>query len=105
MNRYIIAYDLHRPGQLYDKMEEAIQSLSPTVSEILWFARTPQKVLRTTWIVETSQSLPDVLARMENAMDQNDRVLVAEIGNVLASKRATPSIDDVLRAIAPFQIG
>ena len=100
MYRYIIAYDLHQPGQSYDKMEEAIRSLSPSVFEILWHANMPQKVLRTTWIVETSQPLSAVHKHMWDAMDQNDKVLVAEIGNFQISERQSPSVDDLLKFLA-----
>ena len=46
---YIIAYDLNKPGQDYDRMEEKISQLEETC-----------KILDTTWIVKTNLTTKEI---------------------------------------------
>jgi len=76
MPAYIVSYDLHQPGQRYEKIESAI-------SEFGEFA----KVLRTTWIVNTINSLNHIKTMLEIVSDSNDKIIIVELGSKAASLR------------------
>ena len=65
---YIIAYDLHPPGQNYKQVEEKINQLEETC-----------KILNTTWIVKTTQTAHEIYDLVEPALDRNDRIFIAPI--------------------------
>lgn len=66
MNRFIIGYDLLRPGQDYARLFEAIKSVGST-----WW-----HCLDSTWIVITSRTAEQVRDYLAPHMDQNDELLV-----------------------------
>ena len=65
---YIIAYDLHKPGQDYDYVEEKITQLEDTC-----------KILNTTWIVKTKRTAREIFDLVKPALDRNDRIFIAKI--------------------------
>ena len=65
---YVIAYDLRKPGQDYDRMEDKINELEDQI-----------KILETTWIVKTTQTAHEIYDLVEPALDRNDRIFIAPI--------------------------
>ena len=65
---YIIAYDLHQPGQNYKLVEEKIAQLEETC-----------KILNTTWIAKTKQTAREIYDLVKPALDRNDRIFIAPI--------------------------
>lgn len=65
---YIIAYDLHQPGQDYKLIEEKIAQLEETC-----------KILNTTWIAKTKRTAHEIYDLVEPALDRNDRIFIAPI--------------------------
>lgn len=70
MNVYLISYDLHSPGQDYEKVHEAIKSINP---------KSWAKVLESLWLVPSNLSIVQIRDRIANSMDRNDRLFVTEI--------------------------
>ena len=64
---YIIAYDLHQPGQNYKLVEEKIAQLEETC-----------KILNTTWIAKTKRTAREIFDLVKPALDQNDCIFIAK---------------------------
>jgi hypothetical protein len=62
---YAINYDLHTPGQKYDKLFEAIKSCGT------WW-----HYLGSTWLVDTTMNASQIWAHIQPHCDKNDNVLV-----------------------------
>lgn len=67
MNTILISYDLIQPGQDYQALDEALQSLKA------W------RVLDSTWILETHQNTTGIYEYLRKFIDDNDKLLVSEI--------------------------
>lgn len=65
---YIVGYDLRRPGQDYDKLFAAIKAYGT-----YWHC------LDSTWIIRTSLTAQQVRNDLMRYIDQNDKMLVAEL--------------------------
>lgn len=65
----LISYDLITPGQKYEKVAEAIQSLGA------W-----ARVQKSLWYVHTNYSCEEAAIIVRRAIDANDCLLVAEAG-------------------------
>ena len=65
---YLITYDLHRPGQNYSELFEAIKGLGE------WWHH-----LESTWLVDTAMDAQAVAERLRARMDQNDNLLVIKV--------------------------
>lgn len=74
MAKYMIGYDLIKPGQDYSDLFEAIKQLAQT-----WW-----HCLDSTWIVKTTLTVAQVRDQLQRHIDANDRLLVAELTGVLA---------------------
>lgn len=68
MYRYMISYDLHAPTKNRTAVEEAIQSLGS------WY-----KNVSTTYLVKTSFPIKKVQSICTKPLDENDRMIIAEI--------------------------
>lgn len=64
-----INYDLHQPGQNYDKLQKILQDLKLGGGRVLY----------STWLVTDAMSPEDIYARMKPALDSNDNVLISKI--------------------------
>ena len=67
MGKVLITYDLHRPGQDYQLLFEAINSLGPA-----------RKILQSTWIVKTSMSATNVKNCLSGYIDLGDKLFVTQ---------------------------
>lgn len=65
---YLIAYDLRKPGQDYDRMEEKINELEDQI-----------KILETTWIVKTILTSAEIKQKILDVVDGNDHVYICRI--------------------------
>ena len=66
---YSINYDLHRPGQNYTELYEAIKKLGD------WW-----HYLESTWLVDTSLNANQIFQRLKPSLDSNDSVLIVKFG-------------------------
>ena len=62
---YAINYDLHRPGQNYDSLYDAIKSCGA------WW-----HYLGSTWLVDTSLSATQIWNKIQPHTDKNDSFLI-----------------------------
>jgi hypothetical protein len=69
-NNLFISYDLFNPGQKYEEVAGAIQSLGP------W-----AKVQKSFWYVKSNFSAEQVAAKVWAVMDGNDSLIVVDTGN------------------------
>lgn len=76
---YIIAYDLHPPGQNYKQVEEKINQLEETC-----------KILNTTWIVKTNLTTKEIKKHLLGAYDANDKIFIARIDLPLSAWHLDP---------------
>jgi hypothetical protein len=68
LSAVLITYDLHQPGQRYEKLAEAIKALGP------WW-----HYLESTWIVATTLTPDQIWDRISGPLDGNDSVLILNI--------------------------
>ncbi len=73
MKCYMIGYDLNRPGQNYEELEDAIKSLGT------WWHN-----LDSTWIVMTGMSAAEIRDNLSSHIDRNDKLLVAQLAGEAA---------------------
>lgn len=69
MATVLITYDLHKPGQDYTKLHEAIQGLGST-----WW-----HFLESTWLVVTRLSPSQVWDQLASSMDKGDNCLIVDV--------------------------
>jgi len=65
MKTYLISYDLHRPGQKYDELYEAIKNLG-----------TWSHCLDSVWIIKTDLSATQIRDSLSPQLDGSDSLLV-----------------------------
>ena len=68
MYKYMISYDLHAPINNRDAVQDAIKSLGS------WC-----KYVSTTYLVKTSLPIKEVQSICTKPLDENDRMIIAEI--------------------------
>lgn len=68
MTKYMISYDLHEPTNNRTAVQEAIESIG-----------TWHKYVSTTYLVKTSLSIKEVQSICTKPLDENDRMIIAEI--------------------------
>ena len=73
-NNLFISYDLHSPGQDYEKIADAIKRLGS------W-----AKVQYSLWYVKSQLSASDAAEKVWSAMDKNDSLIVIDATNNNAS--------------------
>lgn len=69
MPKYIITYDLHAKGQNYDALRKRIKSYPGSA-----------RLMRSTWIVDTSETPKQIRDHLKPALDGNDKLLVGVLG-------------------------
>ena len=69
MPAYIVTYDLHTPGQKYKCLSEKLEED---------YYRS-WRIQDSVWIIETSKSATQVLDKLQRCLDDNDKLLVAEL--------------------------
>ena len=69
MARYIITYDLRKPGRNYDELYKRIKSYGACAS-----------ITESSWAVATTQTSEQIRDYLKGAMDGNDKLLVGILG-------------------------
>lgn len=69
MTKYMIGYDLNRPGQNYDKLTEAIKGVGSN-----WW-----HCLDSSWIVISNLTAVQIRDTLAPHIDKNDELLVAAL--------------------------
>ena len=69
MNRYIVSYDLLKPGRSYERLYARIEWLGECA-----------RVTQSSWVLETRWSLEAVRNYLARALDGNDKLFVGELG-------------------------
>jgi len=66
---YMVGYDLDRPGQDYNSLIDAIKAYGT------WWHH-----LDSTWLIATNENATEVRDNLAQHIDDNDKLLVANIG-------------------------
>ncbi len=66
---YLISYDLRKPGRDYKNLHDAIKTCGN------W-----AKPLESVWLIDTTQKAQQIYDRIRPHIDENDFLLVTEIG-------------------------
>ena len=69
MARYIITYDLSEPGRNYDELYKRIKSYGN------W-----AEITESSWAIETDQKSTEIRDYLNQALDNNDKIIVGNIG-------------------------
>ena len=88
-NTISIGYDLLTPGRDYKALHGAIQQISPQWAH----------PLESQWLVMTTLSATQVRDRLLPHIDQNDRLLVMDVGPGVAWFNLVPKVSEWLKAI------
>jgi hypothetical protein len=80
MGQYVISYDLHQSGRDYERVRRGIEALSDYV-----------KILESVWLVSHAYSAVQIRDHMRAFMDDNDSVMVLEIGVNWATWGCSPA--------------
>lgn len=78
MTTYIVAYDLHQPGQKYDCLREKLEAYGT-----YWHMQ------GSVWIIATAQSAAQVRDNLSTCLDSNDKLFVAALTGEAAWKGYT----------------
>ncbi|MCE8042448.1 hypothetical protein HOP60_09810 [Halomonas daqingensis] len=73
MANYIVAYDLHTPGQDYKSLREAFEAYGYYY-----------KPLRSTWLIKTTQSSEQIRNNLMRVLDSNDKLIVLKLSGEAA---------------------
>ena len=73
-NNLVVSYDLHKPEQNYDAVQDRIKSLGA------W-----ARVQRSVWYVKSAVSASDAVTHIWAAMDANDSLIVFDLANNTAA--------------------
>jgi len=74
MRTCIIAYDLHRPGQEYDRLIDAIETHYPEH----WHLQ------QSVWLISTDDPVLTIRDKLNPYLDSNDKVFVSIVCNPTA---------------------
>jgi hypothetical protein len=80
---YLVTYDLMKPGQNYDSLISTLRALRAT------------RVLLSTWVLRSNKTAGALRDEFKAHIDQNDRVLVAEMPGAWAAYNALADINKV----------
>lgn len=72
MSKYIVTYDLRKPGQNYDELIKAIKTYK-------W-----AKVTESAWFVATTSTSAEVRDKLKAHIDAGDRLMVAALTGAAA---------------------
>lgn len=93
MRRYIISYDLYRPGNNYSELTTQIKRLGED-----W-----EHPLANLWIVETERSAGDIRAILGNHLVTGDKLYICEIGDDVAGMDIAPGSPARMSAISTHE--
>lgn len=83
MKTYLVAYDLHFPNQNYTPLINAIGDF-----------RNPLKVLESTWLIQSDLPAISIANHLNQFLDSNDGIFVAEIGGNTAWGVSSESLSE-----------
>lgn len=83
---YLVAYDLNSPGQNYQKVSVALETLSDRLCHFQ----------KSVWLIRTDRTAQEVGEAIRAATDRNDEYLVIEVaGNYYGVSTKADGIRDV----------
>ena len=88
MARYIVTYDLNKPGQNYEELIELIESYSSAV-----------EIGRSSWVIASSNTPAQIRDYLESALDPNDTLLVGVPGLSAAWGLSKDGVFDRVKAL------
>lgn len=89
MRRYIVSYDLYRPGHNYSDLTAEIKRLGDD-----W-----EHPLANLWLVETDLSADDIRERLSDHMIAGDKLYVHQAGRDVAALDIAPGSPRTMRAV------
>lgn len=93
MRRYIISYDLYRPGNNYSDLTAEIKRLGDD-----W-----EHPLANLWIVETDLSASEIRLALGHYMVTGDKLYICEAGKDLASMDIAPGSPARMSAVTAYE--
>ena len=75
MKSFLITYDLIKTGQAYEPLKEKIKSINP---KQYW------KCMESVFIINTDLTALEIGKLLEPIVDNNDKIIIAELTGVLA---------------------
>ena len=78
MNRYVVAYDLHTPGNDYLGLKIILKT-----------KYRGERILESVWVIKTTETSKEVYDFLENYIDDNDEIFV----NILAGWEGTSKLN------------
>jgi len=69
MALFNVSYDLNRPGQNYDGLIKALEA----------YGMNGRRILKSTWLIHTTETAEALFDRMRPFLDASDRVLIARM--------------------------
>jgi hypothetical protein len=93
MRRYIISYDLYRPGNNYSELTAEIKRLGYD-----W-----QHPLANLWIVETDMSASEIRAILSDHLVTGDKLYIREAGRDVAALDVGPGSPCRMSAITTYE--
>lgn len=70
MAKYLITYDLNRPGQVYSELADKINELGSV-----------NHGMQNVWFLKTDKNASQIIDELRSVVDNNDELFVAELGN------------------------
>lgn len=89
MRRYIVSYDLYRPGHNYSDLTAEIKRLGND-----W-----EHPLANLWLVETELSADDIRDRLSDHLIAGDKLYVRQAGKDIAALDIAPGSPCTMRAV------
>ena len=86
MTRYIVTYDLSKPGQNYEALKKRITAYKSHVY-----------VMQSTWGISNNASAEQIWDYLNEALDSNDKLLVAPWGTPSAWVGLPKSVSDWIK--------
>jgi len=83
MSKYMVTYDLRKPGQNYDNLIAAIKTYKNA------------KVTESTWFIAADATASEVHKRLYAHMDSSDRLMVAGLSDAAAWQNCIASDDEL----------
>jgi hypothetical protein len=93
MRRYIISYDLYRPGNNYSDLTAEIKRLGDD-----W-----EHPLANLWIIETDMSAADIRSSLGDHLITGDKLYIREAGEDLAGMDIGPGAPCRMSAVSAYE--
>jgi hypothetical protein len=93
MRRYIISYDLYRPGNNYSDFTAEIKRLGED-----W-----EHPLANLWIIETDHSAAEIRSALGKHLVTGDKLYICEAGEDLAAMEIAPGSPSRMSAVTAYE--